>query len=200
MPELSTLFPPAWRFPRAIWALLGRPSLNSICDDLRRQFLTVVRPKISRLTRFFAKRAAKARQREPTSHGERGDTGEPAPRREGQSAYRPRPLALPRGLPLRRGAQRSHAGSPRKPAKPRLKACIPGSSCNSDPHSPLIAPPAPDVSIAPNPASAPRLHQCSCNDSRKKPVVLQLIPPQEDGREQPLPPKPAANDVSLTEQ
>ena len=89
---------------------------------------------------------------------------------------------------------------PAKPAKPRLKACIPGSSCNSDPQSPLIAPPAPDVSIAPNPASAPRLHQCSCNDSRKKPVGLQLIPPQEDGREQPLPPKPAANEVSLTEQ
>ena len=63
-------------------------------------------------------------RRRPAYHGERGDTSKPAPRRQGQSA-RPRTLALPRRLPLRRGAQRSHAGSPRtKPPTP-MKACIP---------------------------------------------------------------------------
>ena len=61
--ELSTLFPPAGRFPRAIWALLGRPSLNSICDDQSRQFLTVARPKTQKSHPLFRQ---EGRQSPPT--------------------------------------------------------------------------------------------------------------------------------------
>ena len=100
-------------------------------------------------------------RRRPAYHGERGDTSKPAPRRQGQSA-RPRTLALPRRLPLRRGAQRSHAGSPRTNPPTPMKARIPACGDN---HATLILScldvlPAPDVSLTSNPASSPRLNQC----------------------------------------
>ena len=99
---------------------------------------------------FSPRRPPKPRRR-PACHGERCDTSKPAPRRQGQSA-RSRTLALPRRLPLRRGAQRSHAGPSRTNPPTPMKARIPARGDNRATLilSCFVVPPAPDVSVTPS--------------------------------------------------